>query len=793
MEAAVRVLCGLALALYALSASARELSKEEIICGLDPACTKARPQTMQRGVTMSGGAAEARSPSVDLYVNFAYDSADLASDTRITLDRLGSALRDGRLDGFAFLIAGHTDAKGSADYNQKLSERRAESVKRYLIAQHGLAPGRLSAIGYGNSQLLDPSRPEDGVNRRVQVINVTPSGQRRVAAATEADDAAACAKAAGEESIAACSRRIGSGALSGRDLAVAYRNRGWALHAKGDDDRAIIDYNEALRIEPKYAHALANRGMAWRHKGDHARALADLDEALRLQPNYAYAVFQRAYTFGVKGDVDRAAAEYTEAIRLNPKNVDAFNNRGNIWRDKHDYDRAIADYNEAIRIDPQYALGFNNRGNAWRGKGDADRAIADFGEALRINPRYAVAFNNRGMVWAEKRDLDRAIADYSEAIRLDPRYVNAFNNRGIAWKTKGDIDRAIADYGEAIRLDPKYAFGYGNRGIAWRSKRNLDQAIADLSEAIRVDSGYSAALANRGLAYEAKGLPAQARADYNAALASPPKYNTGKWAQDTARARLAVLAPSGTTPPVASPPAASGDRVALVIGNGAYVNAPRLSNPPNDARAVAGALREIGFSVTAAYDLDRAKMEATILEFLRKAVSARIAVVFYAGHGVSIDGRNYLVPVNAKELSRSTVGFELVDVDRILSGLDDEARANIVLLDACRDNPLGARADRSAARGSGLAAYSAVGSGMLIGFATAPGKTASDGDGSNSPFTAALLKHLKTPKLEINQMLTRVRVDVVDATKREQVPWANSSLLGEVYLNDGAAAKNVTR
>ena len=246
------------------------------------------------------------------------------------------------------------------------------------------------------------------------------------------------------------------------------------------------------------------------------------------------------------------------------------------------------------------------------------------------------------MVWADKREHDRALADYSEAIRVDPGNVNAFDNRGNTWKAKGDSDRAIADYGDAIRLDPKYAFGYVNRGSVWRTKRNFDQAIADLSQAIRLDSSYSAAYSHRGLAYEAKGQLAQARA----ATTTPRSHcrrNTipanGRW---TPPLPTGGAGPQrGRSTGCIDAHAASGDRVALVIGNGAYQNVPRLPNPPNDARAMAGALRDIGFSVVAANDLDRTKMEAIILEFLRKTLSARIALVFYAGHGVSIDGRNY--------------------------------------------------------------------------------------------------------------------------------------------------------
>lgn len=144
------------------------------------------------------------------------------------------------------------------------------------------------------------------------------------------------------------------------------------------------------------------------------------------------------------------------------------------------------------------------------------------------------------------------------------------------------------------------------------------------------------------------------------------------------------------------------------------------------------------------------------------------------------------MPIDAKSIEKATVTFELIDVDRILAGLDDEARANIIILDACRDNPLESRvATRSGARGAGLAGYSTVASGTLIAFATAPGKVAADGTGQNSPFTTALLKYIGTPGLEINQMLNRVRKDVFDVTSRKQLPWTNSSLLGEVVLTDG--------
>jgi hypothetical protein len=240
-------------------------------------------------------------------------------------------------------------------------------------------------------------------------------------------------------------------------------------------------------------------------------------------------------------------------------------------------------------------------------------------------------------------------------------------------------------------------------------------------------------------------------------------------------------------------PAQAADKVALVIGNGRYVNATPLPNPPNDARAVAAALASVGFEVMQGEDLDRTAMERLLRGFLDKADGAKVALVFYAGHGMQVDGRNYLVPVDAKLEKASDLNFETVELDKILGSLDDPARATVVILDACRDNPLARSfrsrvgASRSAAVGSGLAGYSSLGTGTLIAFATAPGQTALDGQGSNSPFTQALVKHLRTPNLEVRQMLTRVRADVASATGNKQIPWDNSSLLGDVFLAGGNA------
>jgi uncharacterized caspase-like protein len=251
---------------------------------------------------------------------------------------------------------------------------------------------------------------------------------------------------------------------------------------------------------------------------------------------------------------------------------------------------------------------------------------------------------------------------------------------------------------------------------------------------------------------------------------------------------LAILAGSVAFCVAARAQNGNQDRVALVIGNSRYVHVNPLPNAANDARLMTRALRDIGFAVTDGFDLARDGMERQIREFLRKSENARVRLFYYAGHGLQVDGRNYLVPVNTKLESASDLSFETVALDTILESLDVISRTNIIILDACRNNPFAQTfasrfgAGRSVAVLPGLAGYSNLGAGTLIAFSTAPGAVALDGSGANSPFTEALARHMSTPGLEVRQMLTRVRADVAAETQGKQIPWDNSALLGDVYL-----------
>lgn len=242
------------------------------------------------------------------------------------------------------------------------------------------------------------------------------------------------------------------------------------------------------------------------------------------------------------------------------------------------------------------------------------------------------------------------------------------------------------------------------------------------------------------------------------------------------------------------PLSALADRVALVVGNGAYANVTPLPNPPNDAQAVAEALEQVGFDVVVLTDADHKGMEAALRAFGRRATDARVAVFYYAGHGLQVNGLNYLLPVSAVISATRDLRYEAIELPWVIEEIEAAApRLSVVILDACRDNPLSrslaaqaAQRGRSIQVGSGLAAVSGA-SGMLIAYATAPGAVALDGDGTNSPFTKALVRHITEPGLEVGLLFRKVRESVMGATDGTQVPWVEEALLGEFYFRDAPA------
>jgi Caspase domain len=225
-------------------------------------------------------------------------------------------------------------------------------------------------------------------------------------------------------------------------------------------------------------------------------------------------------------------------------------------------------------------------------------------------------------------------------------------------------------------------------------------------------------------------------------------------------------------------------RTALVIGNGAYTSSP-LKNPPNDATDMAKALSNVGFTVEHGVDLTQRQMKAMIREFGQKLKAGGQGLFYFAGHGIQLKGRNYLIPVDAEIASEADVEDQGVDVNLVM-GLMDEAGngLNVVILDACRNNPF-ARSFRSSS--NGLAQVDAP-TGTLVAYSTAPGRVARDGAGRNGPYTAELLRQMRVPGLTIEEVMKRVRASLKQLTNGEQIPWESSSLVGNFYLNKAVGA-----
>jgi uncharacterized caspase-like protein len=243
----------------------------------------------------------------------------------------------------------------------------------------------------------------------------------------------------------------------------------------------------------------------------------------------------------------------------------------------------------------------------------------------------------------------------------------------------------------------------------------------------------------------------------------------------------------------------SGSRIALVIGNGAYRAAPPLKNPPGDANAVAAALRGLGYDVTFRQNTGLRELIESLREFSLRAPKASVRMLFYAGHGVQVKGRNYLVPIDADPKSEEDIQRQSADVGEFVDRLSAiRTGINIVVLDACRVNPFaggvivgpdGRRLKFRGATPGGLATLDAP-VGTLVAFSTAPNGVALDGaKGEHSVYARHLLANLPTPGLQIEQLFKRVRIGVAEDTSRVQVPWESSSLTADFCFKSDAQGR----
>ncbi len=302
---------------------------------------------------------------------------------------------------------------------------------------------------------------------------------------------------------------------------------------------------------------------------------------------------------------------------------------------------------------------------------------------------------------------------------------------------------------------------------------------------VRVSNGMRGWAFGKYVQFGSGGQIAKAPQDKEIPVVGPDKPVVKQ--EETASKSVEKETPAPTLEP--QKPMTDQKRVALVLGNSAYQNATELANPKNDADAISKKLAGLGFTVITGLDGSKSDMEKSIREFVKQLDGADVALLFYAGHGMQVNGNNYLIPIDAKLEESTALDFETINLAAILNFMNGEDRISIALLDACRDNPL----SRTFARSLGKSRSSLIGRGLarpdvgngeiLIGFATAPGETAADGEGDNSPFTTALIKHMDAKDLDIELMMKRVKRDVYEATQEEQEPFVESGLRQEFHFN----------
>jgi hypothetical protein len=235
-----------------------------------------------------------------------------------------------------------------------------------------------------------------------------------------------------------------------------------------------------------------------------------------------------------------------------------------------------------------------------------------------------------------------------------------------------------------------------------------------------------------------------------------------------------------------APASAGAKRVALVIGNSAYRNVPELPNPANDASDVAAVLRRLGFAVTLMTNATFDQMRRGLIGFGRDAAGADMAALYFAGHGMEIGGENWLIPIDAELTKETDAENEAISLRSVMLQVSTTTSLGLVILDACRNNPFAAKMRRSlaqrAASSGGLGRIEPLGN-VLVAYAARDGTTALDGDGRNSPFTAALLHNIETPGVEVTFMFRNVRDDVMEVTRNEQQPFVYGSLSRKaIYL-----------
>lgn len=518
-------------------------------------------------------------------------------------------------------------------------------------------------------------------------------------------------------------------------------------------------------------------------------------------------------------EVKLALDDVAASISAAPRPVSQpFSLRATIYTVLGQFENALSDLAEAIRADPKISSHHVQRANILERLDRFSEARTELDAAVQLEPGNQNAWINRAMLWARYGDFDQALADYDRAEAAGGSQTwYALGGRARLAYVLGEPQRAFADWTRAADTSPlpmlaaQFHVRAGN--LARDYLKDPDKALQAYGRALAVLPTYAQAVIERGVAYERSNRFDDAASEYRKAgemtranAMEKAVYDYSLFRLEALRARLSRKAGDLLLPPnidvlsrSASISKQQGRRIALVIGNAAYANVPALMNSDRDAESVGAALSEAGFArVTVGRNLDRNQLDALLQQFAREAAGADWAVIYYAGHGIEVDGVNYAIPVDASMDTLRDAPSHAISIDRMVAAVGPARSLRMIVLDACRDDPFVQQAHRVAARnrtfdkpadtaldqllarrkeiGGGLAGLQPAQLNMIALYSTQPGEVTLDGDELNSPFTRAFLKNLPTPNLDLRSFFDRVREDVTSGTQGRQRPAFNGRL-----------------
>jgi tetratricopeptide (TPR) repeat protein len=522
--------------------------------------------------------------------------------------------------------------------------------------------------------------------------------------------------------------------------------RGWKQ--KFDSCNSLI-VQEELSDEMK-SKIFAERGRANDSLKNNDEALADLTQAIILDKKNIFAYFYRAQYFQERDRHLLAVRDYTAVIQLRPKHASAYAARGQSNWYRKDFDEALKDFDQAILLRPDFAFAYANRAGLKKDMHDLQGAESDFEKAVEHGSFDETVFNNRCNFFRELKKYEEAMRDCNRSLEINPQNHYALDSRGDLWMATGNIDAAIIDYEKALQINPLQMVSISNLSTAFERKGDLKKAIEYLDQYLKQNSGDSVVVERL----------AQLRGSFaTQGLSSAPISSLTNPNLNSQKSQL--------------------KKVALIIGNETYRDAAALKNPVNDSLLVSEALKEVGFIVETKTNLTRDHFLSALLQFRRVADDADWSVLYFSGHGIELNGINYLVPIDAQLRSDRDVSLEAIDLNQVSNAISGSRKLRLIVLDACRDNPFASNmrrtfATRSISQGLGRVEPDA---GTLIAFAAKHGETALDGASKYSPFTGAFVSRVRqTPPIEIRRLFDFIRDDVIAVTNKRQQPFTYGSV-----------------